>query len=131
MGDWSKNFSKNEFECRDCCKKFVQVDDLVETLQAIRDYINLPILITSGTRCEKKNKKLLNSVPNSAHLTGEAADIYIPNMSQNIFYKKVKEAFNKGLLPKLTYCYMIKSKSKLAIHIGVDKKQRNSIFGSD
>lgn len=43
-------------------------------LDQIREKFGAPIIVTSGFRCQKLNKKV-GGVPNSFHLTGQAADI--------------------------------------------------------
>ena len=47
-------------------------------LEPLRKAFNMPIIIGSGFRCEKLNK-LVGGVYNSQHMTGEAADIHIPD----------------------------------------------------
>jgi uncharacterized protein YcbK (DUF882 family) len=74
MGDLSPNFSKKEFECY-CCKKVIINLGLIYKLERIREAIgNLPITIIDGYRCKEYND-LIDGDPNSAHLTGEGADI--------------------------------------------------------
>ena len=57
-----------------------QVDNMlnliVYCLQPIRDYLNKPMIITSGFRCPQLNK-LVGGVSNSQHLEGKAADFII------------------------------------------------------
>lgn len=48
-------------------------------LQPLRDHLGVPITVTSGYRCPKLNRAV-GGVPNSQHLTGEAADIRIPDI---------------------------------------------------
>jgi len=81
MGDLTKNFSRSEFACR-CCGKNNIKSGLVSKLQKARTASGVPFIINSGVRCKKKNntiKKKRKSVSNSAHLTGEAADIKCTN----------------------------------------------------
>ena len=47
-------------------------------LEPLRRAFNMPIIIGSGYRCPKLNK-LVGGVYNSQHMTGEAADIHIPD----------------------------------------------------
>lgn len=74
MGDLSKYFSRNEFACKDGCKKddidFAVVYDLTD----IREAFGRPIKVTSGCRCEKHNA-IEGGKPDSSHLTGKAVDI--------------------------------------------------------
>ncbi|MBO7129124.1 MAG: hypothetical protein J6W05_05075, partial [Prevotella sp.] len=49
----------------------------VRCLEPTRQRFNLPLLVTSGYRCEPLNR-LVGGVNNSQHMTGEAADIQVP-----------------------------------------------------
>ncbi len=74
VGDLSLHFDSSEFLCRDNCGK-VHVDPgLIYLLEKARELIGRPIVIHSGFRCPEHNKAV-GGKPNSAHLTGEAADI--------------------------------------------------------
>lgn len=80
-GSWSKikHFQKSEFRCPcgKCNGYPVQPNArLARKLDAIRDYYDKPIQITSGVRCSYQNKKV-GGVSNSVHLKGGAADFYI------------------------------------------------------
>lgn len=73
MGDLSEHFNSGEFECP-CCEK-VHVDPrLISLLENARTLYHHPITISSGFRCPAHNAEV-GGLPNSAHLTGEAADI--------------------------------------------------------
>lgn len=74
MGDLTRNFSRKEFACKCGCGFDNISPKLVARLQEIRDYIENPIIISSGCRCEKHNK-LQGGASASAHLKGFAADI--------------------------------------------------------
>jgi uncharacterized protein YcbK (DUF882 family) len=50
---------------------------LLEVLESIREFSGVPIIITSGYRCAAHNATLPDASPNSAHLTGEAADFFV------------------------------------------------------
>lgn len=69
----SKNFHQDEFECP-CCGLFNAKDDLIKSLQKLRDAVEKPLKITSGTRCLKHNKEVGGS-DMSDHLMGRAADV--------------------------------------------------------
>lgn len=93
MGDISRNFSKHEFECKCGCGKSNPTIELVATLQDMRDYIksatgkDMPIVINSGVRCDKHNKDV-NGADQSAHLTGEAADIAVSSSYERYWILK-------------------------------------------
>ena len=91
MGTISKNFSYREFEKsaiadrRGYCNVIVdvQVRDAVRALtlnllQPLRDYLGLPVVISSGYRCRQLNEDPeVNGAPGSQHVKGEAADIHV------------------------------------------------------
>lgn len=49
-----------------------------EVLEPLREWMNEPIIISSGYRCPKLNKAV-GGVSKSQHLTGEACDIHLPS----------------------------------------------------
>lgn len=123
----SANLTRSEIACK-CGCGFDEVDQtLVLTFQALRDFIQKPIIITSGCRCATRNKKV-NGVPNSGHISGQALDLYVCGLDSTQLIARIKEAYKVGLLPYLRYCYPMTGK-KLVVHIGVDyKPARKSIF---
>ena len=75
----TKNFRSEEFQCH-CCGYENISQTTVEKLQKARDFLNLPIHVTSGCRCPKHNATLANSNPNSSHIftyekASHAADV--------------------------------------------------------
>lgn len=79
MGDLSKNFSTKELACP-CCGKFIKVPRLIGALQRLRDYLGMEIYVNSSTRCARHNREV-GGQPNSRHLCGEAADIYVAGLT--------------------------------------------------
>ena len=81
MGDLSKNFGRHELRCP-CCL-LCEIDPLlVDSLQALRDIVGVPITVNSAYRCEKHNREVGGS-RTSQHLLGNAADIVIAHMLPN------------------------------------------------
>ncbi len=70
----SKNFTKEEMECKCGCGLFNMSPKFIMMLEKIRADIKMPMVITSGVRCENHNAKVGGS-PTSAHLTGDAVDV--------------------------------------------------------
>ena len=74
MGDLTEHFSRKEFACKCGCGADHVSMALVEQLQRLRNFIRRPIVITSGVRCTAYNASV-GGEPDSAHLTGDGADI--------------------------------------------------------
>ena len=80
MGDMTKNFSRHEFACNCGCGSDNISAKLVLILQEIRDHFGLPVVVNSGLRCPKYNKKV-GGAKSSQHVVGNAADIRIAGIS--------------------------------------------------
>ena len=78
------HFNRQEFVC--CCEgrycdgfPAEMNSDLLARLEAVRLLLGGPVIITSGVRCERRNREV-GGVPNSQHLFGQAADLYAPGI---------------------------------------------------
>ena len=69
------NFKLSEFECRHCGTVRLS-NRLVTLLQALRDTLGAPVVITSGYRCPTHNKAVGGS-ERSYHMQGKAVDIRV------------------------------------------------------
>jgi uncharacterized protein YcbK (DUF882 family) len=69
----SKYFKLDEFKCK-CCGKAPMDEKLLENLDKVREEFGKPITVTSGYRCEKRNKEIGGALK-SQHILGKAADI--------------------------------------------------------
>lgn len=58
-------------------------------LQPLRDYLGIPVIVSSGFRCAVLNKKI-NGRPNSQHCTGQAADLVVPQRNLKDVYNYIK-----------------------------------------
>jgi len=90
MGDLSANFSRSEFQCKCGCKKFNITPALIKGLQKLRDYLGMPIIINSGTRCPKHNAAV-GGTRNSYHLRGYAADICVEGLTPKALAIKAEQ----------------------------------------
>lgn len=79
------HFNRQEFKC--CCDgrycdgfPSEMQPQLLNRLEAIRQELNTPIIVTSGVRCTTRNREV-GGIPNSKHLTGYAVDCYAPGLS--------------------------------------------------
>ena len=74
----TKNFQLKNFACKNGIyvpEEYMEnIEELVENLQVLRDFINVPVYVNSGYRTEDYNKKIGGS-KNSQHLYAKAADI--------------------------------------------------------
>ena len=86
MGDLTTNFSKSEFNCNCGCEMpedvFVNVYAHAHNLQTLRQFCGSSIAINSGYRCPTYNAKI-GGASKSQHMTGNASDIVISNMSDD------------------------------------------------
>lgn len=124
MVDWDKveHFRKAEFACK-CGCGYDDVDPkLVNMLEVIRDFINVPIAINSGCRCEAHNKKS-NGVPNSQHVLGTAADIRT-ELKPKVLFQKIKDLYSAYKIKDLGYCQLYPT----FVHVDVREKKANTIF---
>lgn len=113
--DSIKYFKRSEFrcDCRGYCKGYpVEMDmRLVKLLNDLRAYFGVPITVTSGIRCAKRNKEV-GGISTSMHLQGKAADIYVPGVSR----EKVKaKAYELGA----KYSYYGTPGMGQAVHINI------------
>lgn len=73
----AKYFSNDEFLCP-CCGELPDggIDEnLLRVLDAIREEIGAPVIVSSGYRCHAHNEDV-GGVADSQHIHGRAADIY-------------------------------------------------------
>lgn len=106
MGDLSKNFSREEFQCG-CGCGFDTVDaELLEVVQGVRDHFNKPIIINSACRCSDHNNTVGGS-KTSQHLLGRACDIDVlgisPTQVQAYLIAKYPYTFGIGIYDNFTH----------------------------
>ena len=64
---------------------------IIECLQPIRNYVNKPMIISSGYRSPRLNgHPLIQGKDNSQHITGQAVDFTIKGMTPKQIIEKVK-----------------------------------------
>lgn len=89
------NFHASEFACKGTGKIKVS-RELVNRLQALRDYLGVPISVTSGYRSREHNASIPGAAPNSRHISGEAADIVAQGVSMQQLAAAAKKFFGDG-----------------------------------
>lgn len=85
----AKYFDIEEFAC-ECCGSVEINPLLLEKLDYLRGIYGYPIYVSSGYRCEDHNEEI-GGEPNSQHLLGNAADIYVDGDYEE-FYRRVRAA---------------------------------------
>jgi uncharacterized protein YcbK (DUF882 family) len=84
MAKLTKNFSLEEFKCKDGSdipnNALSNIIELAKNLQVLRDALGKSITITSGYRSQKHNAKI-GGVKNSQHVKGTASDIKVKGMT--------------------------------------------------
>jgi len=85
-------FKASEFKCP-CCGEVIVSAWLVHLLNKVREAIGIPMIVNSGYRCKKHNKKE-GGKPNSAHRRGTAVDIKCTNSTMR--YLLIKYALEAG-----------------------------------
>lgn len=83
----SANFDSSEFACACGCGYNAVDPALVAALQALRDSLGCPVVITpeGGCRCAQHNAAV-GGATRSQHMLGRAADIYVPGMTPRQVY---------------------------------------------
>jgi uncharacterized protein YcbK (DUF882 family) len=114
MAKLTKNFSLEEFKCKDGSDfpnaVLINLSNLAKNLQVLRDSLGKSIFITSGYRSVKYNKRI-GGVSNSQHLQGKASDLQVEGVSPkelgNLIEKLIKEGKMQqggiGVYPTFTH----------------------------
>lgn len=102
---------------------FNLMDLVVNLLDPIRERFAVPMIITSGYRCEKVNK-LVGGVDNSQHMKGEAVDFCFAGFS-----KKEMAAAVFEIAEEFDFDQLIYYKKKGIIHASYSRyNNRHQIF---
>lgn len=119
----TKNFSLTEpgMACPCCGRNEVNLD-LLDALQSVRDLLELPIIITSGYRCNKHNISI-GGKPGSSHKKGLAVDIAIN--SSHYGYKIIKAIMKSERFVRIGYGDM---NGVLTLHLDIDPDKTQNVF---
>lgn len=94
MGDLTKNISRWEVACKcGTCDKDNLSRGVLNIVQMVRDHFGKPVSIHSAIRCKNHNKKI-GGKENSQHITGNAIDFHVVDVSIDEVY-----SFLDGLFP--------------------------------
>lgn len=121
MAKDTENFRVSEFTCH-CGCGYNNIDQrVIDMCQVIRDALGVPVRVSSGCRCEKRNKAV-GGTKGSFHTKGKAADLTCSLGAVKMF-ETVKKLKDEGRLLDLDYCILYKGKN--IIHIDCGKKRKN------
>lgn len=92
----SKYFKIDEFKCKHCNKipENMPPEELIKTLENIREHFNAPVIINSGYRCPEHNAKV-GGAKASRHIVGDAVDIRVKGVKTIEVYNYVIKTFNE------------------------------------
>lgn len=98
-GQLTTNFHIDEFKCNDGtsvpCEYILNVLQLAQNLQVLRDFIKKPITINSGYRTPSYNRGV-GGKDKSRHLTGEAADIVVGGLTPKQVARIIEQFILEG-----------------------------------
>jgi zinc D-Ala-D-Ala carboxypeptidase len=96
-GDWRwPNFSPRELACKGT-GSLVLNPHALDKLQALRNALGAPLILTSAYRSPEHNLRVGGS-PNSYHLSGRAFDVRMENHDPEAFERAAREAGFLGLI---------------------------------
>jgi uncharacterized protein YcbK (DUF882 family) len=116
---FTRKDGSDELECKCGCKMTVK-SDFRERLNEARELAGVPFTINSGARCLAHNRKI-GSKDTSSHVSGLAADIAY---SDALYLTRIIHA-----LSRVGFTRFGVNESKKFIHVDLDNKKPNSIFG--
>lgn len=95
LSELIKSDTATKYGINNIPKDMVVLDNLllliINVLQPLRNYIQKPIIITSGYRCPELNKTV-GGVSNSQHVNGQACDLIIKGMTIEQIIDAVKKS---------------------------------------
>lgn len=114
MGDLSAHFSRSEFACR-CGCGFDTVDvQLIEALEAVRQHFGVPVVISSGCRCDAHNA-VVGGSQNSQHRFGRAADFNVRRVAPADVADYLEQTFPNSLgIGRYTHFTHVDTRNSLA-----------------
>lgn len=99
----TKNFNLEEFACKDGTQvptRYLEnCRELAENLQVLRDSLGVPLVVLSGFRTVKHNKKI-GGAPASFHLTASAADLKAGTIPTYKIYMRILKLMAEGKMKK-------------------------------
>jgi len=109
-------FSPEELTCRCGCGLNIVSGKLVVLMNRVREKFGEPIIVTSGSRCKKHNKKVGGSAT-SSHLDGLAMDCRMP-----------LPAGKRHKLVELLFRFQRIGLSKEFFHVDIDPAKKQALW---
>lgn len=81
----SPHFNRDEFACKCGCGRDTVDVRLLQLCEAVRAFVQNPVVVTSGFRCEEYNDRVGGS-KESQHKEGKAADLLVDNPKEVFAY---------------------------------------------
>ncbi|PQO23989.1 peptidase M15 [Rhodobacteraceae bacterium WD3A24] len=91
---WWQDFSPAEIACCGTGKLLVH-EEALDTLQALRDRLGKPLIVTSGYRSPEHNRAV-GGATRSKHMEGTAFDISMTNQEPHTFEREARAVGFKG-----------------------------------
>ena len=95
----TKNFELEEFACKDGTpvpkRYYENCKELAENLQVLRDSLGVPLVVLSGYRTVKHNKKI-GGASASFHLTASAVDLKAVGLPTYKIYMRILKLMAEG-----------------------------------
>ncbi|NPB03712.1 MAG: peptidase M15 [Thermotogae bacterium] len=110
-------FKSEEFVCKCGCGRVLIDSRLILLLDALRDYLKKPVVITSAYRCPSHNRTV-GGVSNSEHVHGLAVDIACTSSRDR--YDIVKFAMGNGI-ERIGI-------AKNFVHLGLDEEKPHPVL---
>jgi zinc D-Ala-D-Ala carboxypeptidase len=85
-------FKISDFACK-CCGENLIDHVFVQEVDELRHETGIPLVVTSGYRCPKRNAEVSTTGPNGPHTTGRASDFAV---DRERAYKVLKAAMARG-----------------------------------
>lgn len=102
----TEHFGLQEFQCKHCGQVKIS-SQLVDKLEALRQKLGVPFVITSGFRCETHNRNV-GGAPSSYHVQGLACDIACPKGFTVEEFAQIcfDHGFSVGAYPKQNFVHV-------------------------
>ncbi len=99
------------------------------TLEPLREALDMPVIITSGYRCKALNDRMIHYTQKSQHLKGQAADFYIAQGAAQSHRELLVKAFRMMLISdRIDFDQLILYPTFIHVSYDSSKANRHHIF---